>query len=56
VHIEHATLPLGIECLDVHELQVGDACVDLCFRNVGEKVVVVPRNHQRGRIQVLAHL
>jgi len=56
VHIERPLLPSGIESLSIRDLPVGDACIDLEFRRIGEEVVAVPRKHLSGGVRVLAHL
>jgi glycogen debranching enzyme len=56
VHIQHPLLPIGIESLQIHELRVGDADIDLDFQRVGHEVVVVPAKHKQAGVRVLAHL
>lgn len=56
VHIERPLLPSGIESLSIRDLPVGDACIDLEFRRIGDEVVVVPAKHVEGGVRVLAHL
>ena len=56
VHIERPLLPNGTESLTIRELRVGDACIDLEFRRIGEEVAAVPTKHLEGGVRVLAHL
>jgi glycogen debranching enzyme len=56
VHIERPLLPIGIESLNIRDLPVGDACIDLKFHRIGKEVGVVPGKHVEGRVRVLAHL
>ncbi len=56
VHIEQPLLPSGTESLSIRDLPVGDACIDLEFRRIGEEVVAVPAKHGEGGVRVLAHL
>lgn len=56
VHVERPTLPIGIEKLNVHNLPVGDARIDLEFQRLGEEVVVVPTKHVEAGVRVSAHL
>jgi glycogen debranching enzyme len=56
VHVTRPTLPLDVESLTIHGLQVTDAIIDLDFHRIGEEVVVVPLRHADGGVRVLAHL
>jgi glycogen debranching enzyme len=56
VHIEHPTLPLGIEHLTLQDLPIGDVSIDLEFHRIGNQVVVVPSKHLDCGVNVLAHL
>ena len=56
VHIERPLLPNGTDSLSIRELPVGDACIDLEFRRIGEEIAVVPAKHLEGGVRVLAHL
>jgi glycogen debranching enzyme len=42
IHIDRPCLPLGIDRLNVHQLAVGEANVDLVFQRIGERVAVYP--------------
>lgn len=55
VHIDHPSLPVGIESLKIHDLHVGDGSLALAFRQIDEGVVVVPDSLAAGSAQVLVH-
>lgn len=56
VHIDHPTLPIGIESLSISHLPVGSEFVDLHFRRVGDDVVTVPSKRTADNVRVLIHL
>jgi glycogen debranching enzyme len=56
VHIGRPELPIGIESLQVRDLQVGDTRIDLQFHRIGAEVAAVPAKHIEGGVRVLAHL
>ena len=56
LHIERPRLPPGVDSLALHDLPVGDACIDLEFHHIGDEVVVVPSRHIPAKVRVLAHL
>lgn len=49
-------LPIGIESLCIHNLSVGEACINLEFHRVAGEVVVAPLKHAEHAVRVLAHL
>jgi glycogen debranching enzyme len=51
VEIDSPILPGGIDRLNITDLAVGDAVVDLAVRRVGETAVVIPQ-HRKGRVGV----
>jgi len=56
IHVQQPALPIGIENLEVRNLPVGDATIDLTFERLGGEVVVVPMRHAQSGVRVLAHL
>jgi glycogen debranching enzyme len=56
VHIDHPTLPVGIESLSITGLPVSDARIDLEFHRIGNEVVAVPTKHDAAGVRVLSHL
>ena len=55
VHVDHPSLPVGIESLSILDLSVGDGSLALAFKRVDEGVVVVPDGLAAGNRQVLVH-
>ena len=53
VHIEHPTLPVGVESLAIRDVPVNDVCIDLEFHHVGNEVVVVPTRDVAGGVRIL---
>ena len=51
VEIDNPVLPVGIERLNVTDIQIGDATLDLSFQQMGLHTVVVPR-HRAGEVAV----
>ena len=56
VHIKRPMLPSDIQSLEVRDLPVGDATIDLEFHRIGPEVVVVPSKHVDAGVRVLSHL
>ncbi len=56
VHIERPLLPVGVDCLSVRGLPVGEVRIDLEFQRVGKVVVAVPSGHSDVGVQVIEHL
>jgi glycogen debranching enzyme len=54
VHIEHPSLPLGVDRLRLRGLRVGRERIDLTFQRFGERVVCLPEGHRHSAIRVLA--
>lgn len=54
VHIEHPVLPQGIESLRICKLPVADACIDIEFHRLGDKVDWTPSGHTECGVHVLA--
>jgi glycogen debranching enzyme len=48
VHVDHPSLPVGIESLGILDLKVGDGSVALVLKRVDEGVVVVPDGASEG--------
>ena len=55
VHAERPSLPIGIESLSIHDLNVGDGSVALVFKRIDQGVVVVPDRLAGKNPQVLLH-
>ena len=51
VEIDNPVLPVGIERLNVTDLKIGDATLDLSFQQMGLHTVVIPR-HRAGQVAV----
>jgi glycogen debranching enzyme len=55
IHVDRPQLPPGIERLTIRRLAVGDACVDLVFYKLGDRVAVYPDGRDPSPIPVISH-
>ncbi len=56
VHIDRPMLPVGIQSLQLREIQIGDARIDLTFYRIGDEVIATPAKHLESGVRVMAHL
>ena len=56
VHVMRPVLPPDIDALFVRDLPVNGTAIDLEFRRIDERVVVVPAKHIENGVSVLGHL
>ena len=57
IHVHDPGLPDGIDHLKIERLMVGDACVDLAFHRVDNRVVVFPeRQTPPDSVPILTHM
>jgi glycogen debranching enzyme len=56
VRIEKPLLPIGIEAIEVCDIAVGDAHIDLRFERVQQQVIVAPARDSGSGVQVYVHL
>src|SRR5690606_28125071 len=56
VHIDRPMLPVGIQSLQLREIQIGDARIDLTFYRIGDEVIATPAKHLESGVRVIAHL
>jgi glycogen debranching enzyme len=55
VHVDHPSLPVGIESLSILDLEVGDGSVALVLKRVDEGVMVMPDPVSGGNARVHVH-
>jgi glycogen debranching enzyme len=56
VRIEKPRLPIGIEAINLSDLAVGDARIDLNFERVQQQIIVAPARDAASGVQVYVHL